>query len=53
MKTKILILAFLIIGIAGLFAQDDYNMDRTERCKQTYKELFGGEALTGKGNDPE
>lgn len=28
-------------------------MDRIERCKQNYAELFGGEALTGGGTDPE
>lgn len=29
------------------------NMDRIERCKQNYTALFGGEALTGQGTDPE
>ena len=28
-------------------------MDRIERCKKNYTELFGGEALTGQGTDPE
>ena len=28
-------------------------MDRIELCKQNYALLFGGEALTGKGTDPE
>ena len=28
-------------------------MDRIETCKQNYTRLFGGEALTGKGSDPE
>ena len=41
------------------FAQDiptsktEQNMDRIERCKKNYTELFGGEALTGQGTDPE
>lgn len=29
------------------------NMDRIQTCKQNYTALFGGEALTGKGTDPE
>ncbi len=28
-------------------------MDRTELCKENYTALFGGEALTSKGTDPE
>lgn len=28
-------------------------MDRTQRCRQNYTALFGGEALTGEGTDPE
>ena len=28
-------------------------MDRIEICKQNYHTLFGGEALTGQGSDPE
>lgn len=28
-------------------------MDRIEICKKNYTELFGGEALTGQGTDPE
>lgn len=28
-------------------------MDRTEVCRQNYRTLFGGEALTGEGTDPE
>ena len=54
MKTKFLIFVFLINTALSLKAQtNDQNMNRTERCKITYKELFGGEALDGKGNDPE
>lgn len=29
------------------------NMTRIEICKQNYARLFGGEALDGKGSDPE
>lgn len=28
-------------------------MNRIEVCKQNYHTLFGGEALTGQGTDPE
>ena len=28
-------------------------MDRTDVCRQNYRTLFGGEALTGEGTDPE
>ena len=34
-------------------AQTTENMDRIEVCKQNYRSLFGGEALTGQGTDPE
>ena len=57
MKQKIV----LIIGISlsltfGVEAKNDKKdttMDRIETCKQNYTRLFGGEALTGKGSDPE
>ncbi len=32
---------------------NDQKMNRTELTKETYKKLFGGEALSGKGTDPE
>ena len=34
-------------------AQNDTRTDRTALCKENYTALFGGEALTGKGTDPE
>lgn len=34
-------------------AQSNANMNRIEVCKQNYHTLFGGEALTGEGTDPE
>ena len=57
MKQKIV----LIIGISlsltfGVEAKNDKKdttMDRIETCKQNYTRLFGGEALSGKGSDPE
>lgn len=32
---------------------DENKTDRTELCRHNYRMLFGGEALTGKGTDPE
>ena len=40
-------------GSLGATAQTKDNMDRIEVCKQNYRTLFGGEALTGQGTDPE
>ena len=57
MKTKAIVL--FLLGFIPAFAQDiptsktEQNMDRIERCKKNYTELFGGEALTGQGTDPE
>ena len=34
-------------------AQNDETMNRIETCKENYRTLFGGEALTGQGTDPE
>ncbi|CCY37671.1 carboxymuconolactone decarboxylase [Alistipes sp. CAG:831] len=34
-------------------AQNSGTMDRIETCKENYRTLFGGEALTGQGTDPE
>ena len=36
-------------GSLGATAQTTDNMDRIEVCKQNYRTLFGGEALTGQG----
>src|SRR5665213_1796834 len=33
--------------------QNNQKMDKTALTKKTYKKLFGGEALSGKGTDPE
>ena len=57
MKTKAI--ALFLLGFIPAFAQDiptsktEQNMDRIERCKKNYTELFGGEALTRNrsGND--
>ena len=47
---------FLLLGCLMLPARaqnKSENMDRIEVCKQNYRTLFGGEALTGQGTDPE
>lgn len=38
---------------AAVTEQGEENMSRTEICKQNYRRLFNGEALTDAGNDPE
>lgn len=38
---------------AAVIEQGGENMSRTEICKQNYRRLFNGEALTDAGNDPE
>lgn len=53
MKKAIYIIAFAMAGILTATAQTTYNMDRTEACRQNYRALFGGEALTEQGTDPE
>ena len=53
MKKAALIIAVVLANILPATAQTTDNMDRTEVCKQNYKTLFGGEALTGQGTDPE
>lgn len=59
MKKTFLISIFILSGFLPVFAQDNpvanetEKMDRTELCKKNYTTLFGGEALTGQGTDPE
>ena len=53
MKRTIGIIALVLAGILGATAQTTDNMDRIEVCKQNYRTLFGGEALTGQGTDPD
>ena len=48
---KILLLLMLITLAINSNAQD--KMNRIDATKQNYRTLFGGEALTGQGNDPE
>lgn len=58
MKRRIGLLGLLLwTGISVTIAQEPTTnketADRIDRCKKTYTELFGGEALTGQGSDPE
>ena len=53
MKKVIGIIALALAGSLSATAQTTDNMDRIEVCKQNYHTLFGGEALTGQGTDPE
>ena len=57
MKQKIVLIIGISLSLAfGVEAENDKKdttMDRIETCKQNYTRLFGGEALTGKGSDPE
>lgn len=55
MKKFFLILSFLSAA-SSVVAQSQRaseSMDRIEICKRNYAALFGGEALTGEGSDPE
>lgn len=59
MKRKLLTLVFIVLGLMPAIAQNvsdlktEKDMDRIELCKKNYTTLFGGEALTGQGTDPE
>ena len=53
MKKTIGLIAFVLAGSLSAMAQTTDNMDRIDVCKQNYHTLFGGEALTGQGTDPE
>ncbi len=53
MRKAIVITAVALVCSLSATAQTTENMDRIEACKQNYRTLFGGEALTGQGTDPE
>lgn len=54
MKKIMRMIAFALAGSLPAMAQTtESHMDRIEVCKQNYHTLFGGEALTGQGTDPE
>ena len=47
MRKAIVITAAALVYSLSATAQTEDNMDRIEVCKQNYRTLFGGEALTG------
>lgn len=53
MKKYIIAIVFFLTGIVSVKAQTDNQMNRIETCKENYRTLFRGEALTGQGSDPE
>lgn len=59
MKKNLLVLLLMVAGLLPVFAQQTStykkakDMDRIELCKKNFTTLFGGEALTGQGADPE
>lgn len=53
MKRILLAVMLSLFGAAPLFSQNYDAMDRIEICKKNYRALFGGEALSGGGADPE
>lgn len=57
MKQKIITLMLIFTAGTSVMAQNtaknEQEMDRIELCKKNYHTLFGGEALNGKGTDPE
>lgn len=53
MKKYIIAIVFFLTGMASVKAQTDNQMNRIETCKENYRTLFRGEALTGQGSDPE
>lgn len=53
MRKKLFTLILATAVNLPMMAQTTDTMDRVETCKQNYRTLFGGEALTGQGSDPE
>ena len=53
MRKAIVIIALALAASLSATAQTTDTMNRIEVCKQNYRTLFGGEALTGQGTDPE
>ena len=53
MRKAIVITAAALVCSLSATAQTTDTMNRIEVCKQNYRTLFSGEALTGQGTDPE
>ena len=52
-KTIIVGLTALTLSVGPALAQTTTDMDRIETCRENFRTLFQGEALTGQGTDPE
>lgn len=53
LKQGILTSLLLVMLLPAAAQKNKNDMNRIDRCKETYASLFGGEALTGEGTDPE
>ena len=53
MGVAVAVLFSVSAASAAVIEQGGENMSRTEICKQNYRRLFNGEALTDVGNAPE
>lgn len=53
MKRIFGVIAFIVASSLTMTAQTTEKMNRTDVCKQNYRLLFNGDALTGQGTDPE
>ena len=53
MKRLIVILLLVVVIRPAAAQNEEKSMNRIDICRQNYSALFGGEALTGEGTDPE
>ena len=53
MKYKLLTWLLALSSLSATAQENRNSMHRIDRCKETYTALFGGQALTGEGTDPE
>ena len=53
MKYKLLTWLLALSSLSATAQENRNSMHRIDRCKETYIALFGGQALTGEGTDPE
>ena len=53
MKRLIVILLLVVVIRPAAAQNEEKSMNRIDICRQNYSVLFGGEALTGEGTDPE
>ena len=53
MKQLLIFVLSALLLFPAMAEENKKAMNRTTLCKQNYNTLFGGEALTGEGSDPE